>query len=584
MMAVSGHAASSDLSTAGKDELVLAELVRTAYGGRPAPVPSTAYANVAAALMLYGVFYGVIPAIWLNGWLAVEIAYQGVRVLISREYWRRPPGPDLAPRWARIFARQSFFNGLIWGIGGLVLFSPEAPERQALLAVMLCGLTAGSVPVTAMLRPAFLGTAGTILVPFIARNLVEWDAYHITMAGMLSVFLAFVLSWGRSLNGLLTEAFEQRVENQMLLGLAEQANLAKSKFLAAASHDLRQPLHALTLFAGALLEERDPERVKRLAENIGSSLSALNLLLNSLLDISKLDAGAVEPKAASFPCQEMFDHLFVEFAPLAAEKRLRLRMRPTDAILLTDQVLLERVVRNLLSNAIRYTERGSVLLACRRAAGAWRIEVRDSGCGIAAEKHQAIFGEFVQLGNPERDREKGLGLGLAIVSRVCKLLGCPVGLRSAPGRGSTFSVRVPVGAKVAPHAPARGDMVREGVRVLVIDDEASARESVAALLATWNHESLTAESLDDALERLDGSGWLPDIVLCDLRLRGDEVGTEVLAQLRGRIGPDLPCVLVTGDIAADRLRMVQESGFPVLHKPVSPSRLRAVIGSLALAH
>jgi signal transduction histidine kinase/CheY-like chemotaxis protein len=581
-MAVNARVARPDLSDVRKTELVLADLVRAAYGGTRAPVPSTVYATIAAALMLYGIFYGSAPNAWLNGWLAVEVGFQAIRTVISRAYWKRAPDGIDATRWARIFALQSFFNGVIWGAAGLILYSPLLAERQALLAIMLCGLTAGAVPVTAMLRPAFLGTTGMILLPFILRNVVEWDPFHLMMGGMLSVYLAFVLSWGKSLNQLLTQAITQRVENQVLLDLAEQANLAKSKFLASASHDLRQPLHALTLFAGALLEEGDPERVKRLAENIGSSLSALNLLLNSLLDISKLDAGAVEPKITSFQGQEMFDHLFVEFAPLAAEKKLRLRIRPTKAIFHTDQVLLERIVRNLLANAIRYTERGTVFVACRRHADAWRIEVRDSGSGIAPDKHAAIFGEFIQLGNPERDREKGLGLGLAIVSRLGKLLGCAIGLASAPGRGSTFSVTVPAGTSVVRPAFSKNDVLRESVRVLVIDDEASARDSVTALLTTWHYETMTAESLADAVQRLEESPWLPDIVLCDLRLRGDEIGTEVLGKIRERFDPEMPCVLITGDIAADRLKIVQESGFPVLHKPVPPSRLRAVISSLAL--
>lgn len=581
-MAVNARVARPDLSTIRKTELVLADLVRAAYGGSPAPIPSTVYATIAAAVMLYGIFYGSVPLVWLNGWLVAEIGFQVVRTFISRTYWSRAPKGVDATRWARIFALQSFFNGVIWGAAGLILYSPHLAERQALLAIMLCGLTAGAVPVTAMLRPAFLGTTGMILLPFIVRNVVEWDAFHLMMGGMLGVYLAFVLSWGKSLNRLLTKAIARRVENQVLLDLAEQANLAKSKFLASASHDLRQPLHALTLFAGALLEERDPERIKRLAENIGSSLSALNLLLNSLLDISKLDAGAVEPKVAGFQAQEMFDHLFVEFAPLAAEKKLRLRIRPTKAIFRTDQVLLERIVRNLLANAIRYTERGTVFVACRRQANAWSIEVRDSGPGIAPDKHAAIFGEFVQLGNPERDREKGLGLGLAIVSRLGKLLGCAIGLASAPGRGSTFSVAVPAGTCAARQELPPSDVPRASVRVLMIDDEASARDSVTALLRTWRYETMTAESLEDAVQKLEETGWLPDIVLCDLRLRGDEIGTEVLAKLRERFDAEMPCVLITGDIAADRLKIVQESGFPVLHKPVAPSRLRAVIGSLAL--
>lgn len=582
MRVFTSRVAPANLPITRRDELVLAELVKTAYGGSRTSVPSTAYANVAAALMLYAMFRGSAESVWLYGWMVVEVAYQLVRVGITRLYWRRAADTRAASTWARVFAVQSFLNGSLWGAASIIFFSPQFKEGQALLAVLLCGLAAGAIPVTAMLRPAFLGTAGTILLPFVVRNLYEWDSYHITMGTMLGVFLVFLLSWGKSLNRLLTDAYAQRIENQVLLELAERANLAKSRFLAAASHDLRQPLHALSLFAGALLDESDPLKVKRIAENIGTSITALNLLLNSLLDISKLDAGAVEPKITSFPAQDVFDSLLVEFAPLAAEKQLRLRIRATEAILKTDQVLFERIVRNLLANAIRYTERGTVFVGCRRASGSWRVEVRDSGIGIAQDKHQEIFGEFVQLGNPERDREKGLGLGLAIVSRLGKLLGCAIGLKSVPGRGSAFTVEVPAGYSVVQQASILDYAPPEKVRVLVIDDESSVRGAITAQLDAWKCDTIAAESLADALQKMAAASWTPDIVLCDLRLRGDELGTAVLAHIRQQVNHEVPCVLITGDIAADRLKIVQDSGFPVLHKPVSPSRLRALIGSLVM--
>lgn len=384
---------------------------------------------------------------------------------------------------------------------------------------------------------------------------------------MLAVFLIFVLNWGRSLNRLLTEAYARRFENLALVDLADaakqeavQANIAKSKFLAAASHDLRQPLHALGLFAGALKDEQDAAKTKRLADNIESSLTALNLLLNSLLDISKLDAGVIEVHVGDFRLQDVFDRLAVEFEPLASHKRLRLKMRETRAIVRTDRILLERIVRNLLSNAIRYTESGTVLLACRRRRGEWRIEVRDSGIGIPADQHQKVFAEFYQVGNPERSQLKGLGLGLAIVARMSNLIGCPIDLRSAPGRGSRFSVTVQAGKAAAVPAAIQVFSSCAGLRVLVIDDEATILAGVAALLETWRCEVLTAESLADAVGKLTERQWEPDVVLCDYRLRGGESGIDALDWMRKHFGADKPCVLITGDIEAERLIKVQERG------------------------
>ena len=582
-------AARGTLSTVQRDRQVAAELVRTAYGGERTQVPSTVYANLVATGILVLSLYGRVSGILLASWVAAQVTYQIVRVVALHRYWQRQPGIELAQRWGRYFAFQTFANGCLWGLAGVIFYDPNAYELQTLIAVLLCGMAAGSIPVTAMLPLAFWGSAGMIMIPLILRNIIDGGRYHLIFGAMLTVFLIFVLNWGRSLNRLLTEAYARRFENLALVDYADaakqeaiQANIAKSKFLAAASHDLRQPLHALTLFVGALKEEKNTARTKHLADNIDASLTALNLLLNSLLDISKLDAGVIEPHVDDFHLQSVFDRVGAEFEPLASRKRLRLRVRETKAIVRGDQILLERIIRNLLSNAIRYTESGTVLIACRRRRGEWRIEVRDTGIGIPADQQEKVFAEFYQIGNQERDRQKGLGLGLSIVSRMSNLIGCPIDLRSEPGRGSIFSVTVGAGKTVAVHASTRGFPSCEGLRVLVIDDEAAILVAMSALLEGWRCEMLTAESLVDAANKLTERQWEPDAVFCDYRLRGGENGIEVLDWMSTHFGSDKLYVLITGDTAADRLKMVQECGYLLLHKPVPPAKLRALLNSVAV--
>ncbi|MBI4986186.1 MAG: response regulator, partial [Rhodocyclales bacterium] len=574
-------------ATAQRDGQVVAELVRAAYGSEPSTVPSTVYANLFAVGILVLALFDRVPGMLLGTWVAAQLAYQIVRTVVYHRYWRQQPDIDSAPRWGRYFAWQTFANGCIWGTAGAIFFAPQAVETQALVAVLLCGMAAGSIPVTAMLRWAFYGSAGMILTPLVVRNFVEGGTYHFIFGGMLAVFLAFILNWGRTLNRLLTEANERRFDNLALVDLAEaakqeavEANIAKSKFLAAASHDLRQPLHALTLFTGALKEEEDGARISRLADNIDSSLTALSLLLNSLLDISKLDAGVVDVRVASIRLQDVFERLSVEFEPLASRKRLRLKVRETRAIVFTDRVLLERIVRNLLSNAIRYTESGGVLLACRRRRDGWGIEVRDSGIGISDDEQKKVFNEFYQIGNPERDRQKGLGLGLAIVARMSNLIGCPVSLRSAPGRGSVFAITVPAGKATALPVAAQVVTSCEGVRVLVIDDDAAALAAINALLDAWRCDTMTAESHADAVSRLTERQWEPDVVICDYQLRGGESGIDALDWMRVHFDKNLPCVLITGNIEAERLQRVRESGYPLLHKPVPPAKLRALLNGV----
>ncbi|MGD9943063.1 MAG: ATP-binding protein, partial [Burkholderiaceae bacterium] len=308
---------------------------------------------------------------------------------------------------------------------------------------------------------------------------------------------------------------------------AEQASQAKTRFLASASHDLRQPLHTISLLVGVLRRQRFAPEVDRLIGNIEVSVSAMEGLFASLLDISKLDAGMAQPQLSECALAELLRVIEVNHAPEAERKRLRLAVVASPAVVRTDPALLERVMNNLVSNAIRYTERGTVLVGVRRRRDCVELQVRDTGIGIDAGQQQHVFDEFYQVDNPERDRTKGLGLGLSIVKRTLELLDHGFSLHSAPGRGTCFSIRLPVVAARSWQTPSAARSVEPsiaGAFIAVIDDEAGTRQAMHALCSSWGAHALTAASAQECIARLDEHLRNPDLILCDYRLREHQDG------------------------------------------------------------
>jgi signal transduction histidine kinase len=368
---------------------------------------------------------------------------------------------------------------------------------------------------------------------------------------------------------------------------AETATLAKSRFLAAASHDLRQPAHALGMFVARLAQLPHDAETRHLIGNLEASVRASQDLLDGLLDVSRLDAQAVPVQLRPFALAEIFDQLRGGLTLGAQEKGLRLRVRPSDVWLTSDPTLLHRILLNLVVNALRYTRQGSVLLACRKAGDGRhaRIEVWDSGIGIAPEHHQAIFTEFYQVGNTERDRSKGLGLGLNIVQRTAGLLGLRLALRSSLGLGTRFSVEVPLAPpgtvfdrSGAFEVKAFDDLAN--LMVLVIEDDALAREGLVSLLESWGCVVGAAEGLPSARQRLD-NGLVPDVIVSDYRLRGENNGIEVIRQLRLAAGHPIPACLISGDTDPVLMQAARDAGLILLHKPVRPAKLRNLIRRFA---
>jgi CheY-like chemotaxis protein len=372
---------------------------------------------------------------------------------------------------------------------------------------------------------------------------------------------------------------------------AEAAVSSRSRFLAAASHDLRQPIHALILLVEALKEKLRTTscgECLRLSEHIETSAQSMQSLLNGLLDISRLDAGAVVARPECFALGEVFERVARQFAPMAAEKGIELHVHQTRLTLFSDPALLERILGNLLANAIRYTVHGRVVLGVRRVQKDWvRIEVRDTGKGVPSSFRDKIFEEYFQLENPERDRDKGLGLGLAIVQRLAHLLGSPVEVQSSLGKGSCFSIRMvrcelPQGQARAEVEYVEGVPVTGTVAPLVafIDDDEAILEAMTAMFEQWGMDLAVGGNANEVILDLHELGRKPDVVLSDYRLRDGRTGLDAIKEIRAVFGPDIPAILITGDTASTTIQAITQSGLYVLHKPVRPAALRSYLNHL----
>ncbi len=358
---------------------------------------------------------------------------------------------------------------------------------------------------------------------------------------------------------------------------AERANQGKTRFLAAASHDLRQPVQSLVFFTAALAARVPPGPAQAMVRDMEMAVEALKMLLDSLLDVSKLDAGVVSAKPMLFPLDTLLATMRANYQPLADAKGIDLTIVPSTALVRSDPALLGRLVQNLLDNALRYTERGKILVGCRHRGDTLTIEVWDTGIGIPAAHLTEIFEEFTQLANPERDRNQGLGLGLAIVRRLARLLDHAVTVDSMPGRGSVFRVAVPyqradAHARRAIARPLHTPIGAEARGTIVlIDDEPVVLSSLQALLMGWGFEVIAATSAEEAMQRLQASPQAaPSIILADYRLREGRTGTEAIRDLCDMYHRAIPSIILTGDTAPERIREAQASGISVLHKPITP--------------
>jgi signal transduction histidine kinase len=584
-----------DLAAAGADSRhrsrVRIDQVRTVY----LHSPTTTIGSLVAGAALVAVMWEHISHAVLIGWSLALCAHQLLRVHHYRSYLRAGAEGQQSERWGKLYVMAAATAGLIWGSAGVLMYVPDSLAHQAMLVLILFGIATVSTGSLSAFGPAFYALIFLTLLPIIVRMLLDPGPARIYLAipGIIVFFV--VLSFGRTVNRIIAESKKRRFENLDLIeelraqkAIAEQArqeaeaaNRSKTQFFAAASHDLRQPLHAMGLFAAALYDRvKDPE-VLNTVKSINASVAALEGLFNELLDIAKIDSGVIKPNLSHFALESVFGRLREEFSAEAAAQNLRLSVDGGAHVVRSDALLLERIIRNLLSNAIRYTSAGEVALSARPADGKLRIEVRDTGAGIRAEDQQRIFEEFFQLGNPGRTSKKGLGLGLSIVERLCGLLGYEVRLTSEIGKGSTFSFDVPPGtAPEQRREPPVATMDRtdlSGKLIVVIDDEAAIVEGMRVLLSGWGVEVIGSLTGDDVVDAVHAKERMPDLIVADFRLGGGAVGTDVIERLRRELDPEIPAILVTGSAAPERVSEADANRYDLLLKPVQPEKLRRLI-------
>lgn len=546
-----------------------------------------------------------LAAIFLASGLTITGGHPGalpwaaaMALFCSLAYFGRYAIPDrLSEANARTYARgmtaMLILIGGLWGLVAWLYLDVRSPAVVICVLSLIAGMSAAALAVFSACLPVAMGFFIPAILPVWIVFLMTGDLAYLPMFLGTPLYLVVLIIFARNYARAARNAIALRFENVELISqlrqqtaragqaqrTAEEANRAKSVFLASASHDLRQPLHALGLFLISLSRTTLDSHQRQLLAHIEASSGAAREMLNTLLDFSKLEAGVITARPRPFRLQPLLHKLENEFAPQANERGLIYRTRDTTATLFGDPTLVELILRNLIANAIRYTRKGGVLVACRPRRFHVSIEVWDTGIGIPPAQHTEIFREFHQLGNPERDQRKGLGLGLAIVDGLARTMQTRVSLASWPNRGSVFRLRLPL-AWIAPEEATvpRSAMRLDGLRVLVIDDDPAIREAMAGLLGIWHCACHTAESEEEALASLDH--FTPDLILADYRLRGHRTGQEVLEAIRERIGQSLPAIIITGDTAADRLRHAHAGGTSLLHKPVVPGELHAAMSAL----
>jgi len=392
---------------------------------------------------------------------------------------------------------------------------------------------------------------------------------------------------GRSFNRLKKDLWEQGEGLQTAKLDAERANKAKSVFLASASHDLRQPLNAMQMYIAALQSKVKDKEILRIIEDINSVSISTARLLNALLDVSELEVGAIKPRKEVFSVNNILISIFQSFLPLAKDKELDFRVVPSSLYVESDPALLERILGNFMSNAIRYTDKGSVLIGCRKRGDKVSIEVWDTGCGISDDQMSLIYEDFYQVENKERDRGKGIGLGLALAKRLADSLKHTIDSKSRLGSGSYFSVNVDLAenkAEINNDEILMNIMNLSGINILLVEDDIDVLKATKQLLESWGCKVKTARNKDEVMNLIDEDPYTnPDIILADNRLPGDASGIDITYLIQEKLQTSIPCVIMTGDVERSHVQSIIDQGFPVLLKPIQPAKFRAMLSHLIQA-
>lgn len=550
-----------------------------------------------------GAFLYVLLAAWLL-YLTSHLVYAGlltamtllsvVRTGSLLRHRRQPTHENNVQTRLRLMALYSGISGVLWGSLGYIGIAESQYGITLVLTVFLTGVIAASTAALSHVPPAHLAFVVTATTPIAWVYAADTDTHRAVIGALLLVYLGLMYLYSCGIRAVAFDAIDTRIKNDdlvreladenhrtaMALRKAEEASRAKSTFLAAASHDLRQPMQSLRLLCESLSIHARETPSEKIARDIDTSVSTLQGLFDALLDISRLEAGAIDIEKKAFPLQQLIDRLDTDARPLAGERGLTLVMPDTREWVYTDPVLLERIVRNILSNALQYTENGEVRLCIESPQDCVILHVQDTGKGIPVSDQARVFDEFVQLDNPGRDRSRGQGLGLAIVARLSALLALKVSLHSTVGVGTDLAISIPRSlqhqtASLTPQRTGRFESL-EGLTVAVVEDAANTREAFDMLLDAWGCSVVSASDSESILAAVDQSATMPDVVIADFQLTG-ETGIDAIEALRRRLGRPLPALIISGDVTLGTTVPSADGDVPVMRKPSDSVQLNAFL-------
>lgn len=534
------------------------------------------------------VSHGIIIA-----WTIASIGIYVARIILAIAYKRRTKSDFDPYEWGRYFTITCLVSGVLWGLSGWLFFVPGAESQQTVLYVLVIGTAAGAIIISSYWMIGYLAYA-VPAISLISLNLFwRGDFDDSILGGMLFLYLAMVIGVAKKVREQAYSGISLRFDNLELVEKlqeqkqeAERSNRTKTQFLAAANHDLRQPVHALSLLSYSIKSELSSERGQTLYQHLSQAINNLSSLLSSLLDLSQLDAGALKIQLSEFSIASVSSSVHSEYFSLAQAKGLRFKVLGCDGGVRSDYVLLRRLLGNLVSNAIRHTHSGGVVVSFRHRGDQILVQVWDTGIGIPETEHSEIFREFYQIANPQRDSENGLGLGLAICTRIAKFLDTELTLKSKVDRGSVFSFYLPATATTN-ELPSNLTSVDFDVfsfkTVLLIDDDKIGLNALSSVLTQHGMSVVQAASYERAEELVFDVGTQPDIIISDFRLPDSQNGIDLIHRLRQHPAlPDTPAILITGDTAVDVLRRLHESDIPVINKPVAANILLPTMQELII--
>ncbi len=566
--------------------------------------PASLFGNGIGMLLMSAIFWSLAGRAQMLAWLGTVATLWLLRFAHYLRYRAQPDADDATLRaWRGSWKALVLAQGAMWGIAAWLFWGLGTPYHLVVLILIVYSYCLGSVQLLATQPRVFLAFISLVLVPTILRIATDTTQdWNLELAAVQCLLFGITVLMGRTYADALDQALRLKARTDELAAqlrvemaaadearrAAEAASRAKTQFFAAASHDLRQPLHAMGLFAEALRQRSHDPEVASLVNSINESVDALEGLFGELLDITRIDTGGVEVAPAPVRLRELFGRLRLHFEPLAFEKGLLLAFHGEQHVAHADPLLLERILRNLVSNAIRYSDDGGVLVSCRPRGGKLLLQVWDTGIGISEQTLPRIFDEFYQAQSNrplEPHQRKGLGLGLAIVKRLAALMDAPLAVRSRVGHGTVFGLELPVGKTPRTLEPppsgakAPLGLTLQGRFFVVVEDEAAVRDGLVVLLQAWGARVVAFDTVDAVRAWLAGpAAETPDLLLVDYRLPQGTTGIDALVALRAR-WPErrLAAIMITGSSLGGHEDEAVTHDYHLLIKPVLPNKLRAMI-------